>query len=68
MTAEMKALNERAGDAALLMRRLPEPVAVTATTEPIVGLGTAALTSFWAFAVSERVANPTEGGLNLKTE
>jgi hypothetical protein len=37
-------------------------------TEPIVGVGTTPFTPFSAVAVDERVAKPTDAGLNLKTE
>jgi hypothetical protein len=50
------------------MRFDPVLVAETATTEPIVGEGTTPFTSFCDVAVDERVANPTDGGLNRKTE
>lgn len=46
----------------------PVLVAETATTEPIVGDGTFPSTPFWAVAVDESVAKPTDGGLDLKTE
>jgi len=44
-----------------------DPVA-TATTLPIVAVGTSPPGSFIARAVSERSAKPTEGGLYLNTE
>jgi len=64
----VKTLSDRAGDAALDERFDPVLVAETATTEPIVGVGTAPFTPFSAVAVDESVAKPTDGGLNLKTE
>jgi len=56
------------GDAALEKRFTPVLVAETATTEPIVGVGTGPFTPFWAMAAADRLAKPTDGGLNLKTE
>jgi hypothetical protein len=67
-TTAVKTLSDRAGDAALDERFDPVLVAETATTEPIVGVGTAPFTPFSAVAVDESVAKPTDGGLNLKTE
>jgi len=59
--------NDGAEKAALEERFVPELVA-TATTEPIVGEGTAPFTSFCDVATVERDAKPTDGGENLKTE
>lgn len=41
---------------------------IVAAAEPIVALGTAALTPFMASASADNVANPTEAGLYRKTE
>lgn len=63
-----RALRERVGDAASLIRFLLAPVADTATAEPIVAVGTGAFPPFSDVDVVERLANPTEGGLKRNTE
>jgi hypothetical protein len=41
---------------------------ISAVTAPIVADGSVALIPFWAIAVAESAAKPTEGGLKRKTE